>query len=986
MLFELHGYRVEPNRLIAGRQVDLYLEDRTGPLARLYIVECKDQASPVNTAQYDAFRGRLSAARREVSPKLRGIIVASVGFVKEAKAQAFHEDIELLTISELESTVIDFRQYARDLIRRLESDPALTHFVPPRCVREHLTVSEPASAVVGAWLVDSEANQLTLLGDYGTGKTTFLKHLTLDLARRYEREVIEGGARGRVPVLVDLREYTQALSLKQIVLDLLDNHGIRASSYAAFEYVLREGQVLLILDGFDEMASRGNYQVTLRNFRELNRSALGRAKIILSCRSHYFTDQRAVQKFLGRSGLQEVPVFYTDLYREIAGRPNFLITYLQEFDSAEVGTYLESRCGDQAGRVREFICRTYNLEELSRRPVLLDMIVGSAGSLGERTEPVTPGILYRIFTDIWLSRNDWSTILDVDTKRELLESFAAKAIVHEDAQLHHSEIPRLIRSWRQGMTDLDEQEIDRELRTATFLVRNQSGEYHFSHTSFLEFFYSRYLMSAAEKGDFEAWVHAPFRAEIYRFVQDLLALPAPRSSALDRLLALIRNPEGDVRARGHAIKGVSRVQEPRVATALVEVLETSGDLRLRCFAATALGYHRRPEIVEKLIGTVREENEWVWVRANSLLALVRLDMKEAMEFLSLLLHPDGGERTLQTPEVSVIFRAAQETSNMELVRVCIRYARHRRDSKIVLLGLELCAACPCAEGEELCAEVLDETQDGKLALAAFSALPPERKRIYLDRIFLLLRGGGDGPYARQLVRALRGVRCPEVSDFLLELIDTSQHLHGKHFNHLEQEAFEVIASDYPHLVMQSAAQWARQRRSEQFKVQLAKAYVEQRPSDGAAFLRSLFTRRTRAAHKRGLLDLFRRHYPESFAEFVRDTWTGEPAALIKRHALELLLQVDRSLAVDLMLNHGVESNQHGTRVAVCSMLGAVAEEEVTAALLERLRLDPSKWVRLQALRSLAAPGRAVDRRQIQEAAQGERAEEVLALRHQLLGL
>jgi hypothetical protein len=997
MLFELLGYRVEANRLIAGRQVDLYLEDRSGPLTRCYIVECKDQANPVNTSQYDAFRGRLNAGRNAVSPKLRGILVASVGFVKEAKAQALHEDIELLTISELESSVIDFRQYARDLIRRLEDDPALTHFVPPRMVREHLTLAEPADSAVAGWMADSEANQLTLLGDYGTGKTTFLKHLALELARRYEREVIEGGARGRLPVFIDLRDYTQALSLKQIILDLLDNHGIRAASYAAFEYVLREGQVLLILDGFDEMASRGNYRITLRNFRELNRSALGRAKIILSCRSHYFTDQREVQRFLGRSALAEVPVSYTDLYREIAGRPNFLISYLQEFEPDQVRTYLEHRCGGQADRVSGFIANTYNLEELSRRPVLLDMIVTSADRLGEQTEPVTPAILYRIYTDIWLSRNDWSTILEVETKRELLERFAAKAIHQDDAQLHYSEIPRLIRSWRQGVNGLDEEEIDRELRAASFLVRDQGGNYRFSHRSFLEFFYARFLVSAAERGDFGVWTGAPFRSEIYRFVQDLLSMPSQRE-ALHRLLGLVRDRSADLRARGHAIKCVSRAQDPEVAAALLDVLRSDDDSQVRCFAATALGHHRRSEVVEALIAIARVPQEGFWVRTNSLLALVRLDLPEATGFLVRLLDASHGERDLWTPEASSVLREVHTSSNMELVRACLRYVRRRlTSSQIAAQGLELCAARSCAEGDELCREILASTQSPRLARLAFAALPLERKKDWLPRIVELLTtppNGRDLPKdseARSLVLALRGLRCPEVSDFLLGLIDKSQaprrwRLGKVRFSPLEQEALAVLAEDYPDLLARFAPDWLRQRRTRTFKVPLAQAYVRQRPPDGLDILRSLFTPLQRPAHKRTLLNLVVQCYPESFPDFVRGIWPREPTTIVKKQALELLLQVDLELAVELMLTGAIRENRIGTRVAVCAILAAIHREEATAALLERLRNDPSRWVRLQCLRSLAAPGRALDRRQVVEATWGEKDPDVVALRGQLLGV
>lgn len=58
-LFALLGYSVKLDVLIGGRQVDLHLEDRSGPLSHVFIVECKNQATPVTTAQYDSFRGRI---------------------------------------------------------------------------------------------------------------------------------------------------------------------------------------------------------------------------------------------------------------------------------------------------------------------------------------------------------------------------------------------------------------------------------------------------------------------------------------------------------------------------------------------------------------------------------------------------------------------------------------------------------------------------------------------------------------------------------------------------------------------------------------------------------------------------------------------------------------------------------------------------------------------------------------------------------------
>ena len=106
---------------------------------------------------------------------------------------------------------------------------------------------------------------------------------------------------------------------------------------------------------------------------------------------------------------------------------------------------------------------------------------------------------------------------------------------------------------------------------------------------------------------------------------------------------------------------------------------------------------------------------------------------------------------------------------------------------------------------------------------------------------------------------------------------------------------------------------------------------------------------------------------------------------MKRQALELLLQVDEAAAEDLMLTRGTTAPRNGTRVAVCELLASLPGPAVDAALLERLSLDRSKWVRLHALRSLLTPGHSVSADVVMAAMAAEEDSEVLAQRRALLG-
>jgi predicted NACHT family NTPase len=66
----------------------------------------------------------------------------------------------------------------------------------------------------------------------------------------------------------------------------------------AFLHLLKEGKIILIFDGFDEMATQSNAALTMKNFMELNRAFAGKAKILLTCRTHYFKDRVETEETL----------------------------------------------------------------------------------------------------------------------------------------------------------------------------------------------------------------------------------------------------------------------------------------------------------------------------------------------------------------------------------------------------------------------------------------------------------------------------------------------------------------------------------------------------------------------------------------------------------------------------------------------------------------------------------------------------------------
>jgi len=958
--------------------VDIVLGEKTGPVARTYIVECKDQERPVSTAQYDAFRGRLTAAKAELGAKTQGIIVASTAFVKEAVAQSGYEEIQLITLAELEKTIIDFRQYVTDLTNTLNADPSLRYFIEPNLRPENGIIADPATPYVMQWIADPIANQLTLLGDYGTGKTTFLKHLAKYLAATYVDMVIERGGYARVPIFIDLREYAKSLSIRQLVLDFLVSHSIRFASYAAFEYMLFEGHVILIIDGFDEMASKGDPQVTLRNFRELNHVARGRAKVILSCRTHYFTTEDDLQRHHGRSPrLQLRGKSYTDLYREISARPNFMIVHLPDFDDTQVNAYVTVRCGSEADRVSSFIEKTYNLPELSRRPVLLDMIVSSHEKLLHSAEAISPSDLYDVYTDIWLTQNDWCSCLDVPTKCILLEMFANRTFDDPSIQCHYTELPRLIVDWRKDMSRPDIEEIDRELRTASFLVRDNSGNYRFSHKSFLEYFYARFLVRDVASGKGDAWKGRYFTTEVYGFLHGLLR---SRLDVGKKLKLRIESCNYEEFERANAIKCLGGIDIAGLPMALSKALRDDKSDRVRLSAATALALYPVDGICEQLIKSFHEDTS-KYVRSNCLAAIVRLNNDASCEFLREFVERFDFEHLAESAIRSHFYAALRYCMDWDIVRKSIERAPVRaKGHETIPTILELCKQNPSTESTMYCQRLMAATESPSLVASAITILPKDMANSFAPKIHELIRRYSGLPFVPSLITTLRGLVSERTASFLVTVIESGKPSEA-------MSAIDVVFEDYPGLFAENASRWICKKGTPyQIRAAVAKSYGKLKTTDSLSVLMDILRRKDRVVMQRTALDLIRTLFPNYVKTAVQVLWEKGIVPGVAQYSLEMLTRGDQDSAISLLLDKGVNATRTGVRVAACAALSHVPTAKGTGALLELLAKDHSVWVRMQALRSLCIPGRAISRDEVIAASMNEKDLKVLQLRRDLLGL
>jgi hypothetical protein len=383
-------------------------------------------------------------------------------------------------------------------------------YVPLEGLREDLE-SISIDQHVESWLEDSTKNRLAVLGDYGTGKTWFCIRLAKRLLDRFRT----APDRFPLPLLITFRRYqpdTDYLTL--IKSELLETYGADIRSPAALVRLLKSRDVILILDGMDEMAKKQGDRSALHSYYRLGLPPDG-PKVIITCRTHYFY-----------SGSEQREVINVDDKRlSIDKLPAFETVHLSLLDKSKIDKSIEGRFDKHARAVvLHFINSTYNLRELCARPILLSLVCDSYELLSEIKRPISAAVLYEEYVRAWLRRElmNGRLILDPDKVTTIIEDLAHDMVDRDTLVLEPQELQPLLSAVldRAGIPLERWPEIHRQLITSTFIRRSASDKWEFAHRSFQEFFYARkffrWEQETGGKGEFPV-VYIP----IWNFVAEL---------------------------------------------------------------------------------------------------------------------------------------------------------------------------------------------------------------------------------------------------------------------------------------------------------------------------------------------------------------------------------------------------------------------------------------------------------------------------------
>lgn len=417
-------------------------------------------------------------------------------------SQAVHDAVESEnefagTVDEFIELDANFERYYEWLDAELAKKGIDKHWVPLGCHKRELdrvTGDTLGTSVYSAkdggiehyidkWIHDPEKYHISILAEFGMGKTWFCLRLAHRMAAEYRHAKNKGLPRPRVPLYIPLREYAKSITMESLFSDFFFRKHELLRGYKSFEQLNQMGRLLLIFDGFDEMAQQIDRQKMINNFWELAKSVAVGAKVILTCRTEHFPHQKE-----GRDLLSAKLRSSTDgIVREA---PSFEIIHIDRFQPDQIQQAISSRTdADTFSR----IAANRQLMDLATRPLMTSLIIDALPDVeAGRPVDISRVFLYAMLHKLQQDIREERTFTSIADKLYFMCELSSEMIRSERLSINYRHFPSHVRALF-GQKVAAEKDLDHwqyDMMGQTLLVRDEDGDYSPGHRSLLEFFFA----------------------------------------------------------------------------------------------------------------------------------------------------------------------------------------------------------------------------------------------------------------------------------------------------------------------------------------------------------------------------------------------------------------------------------------------------------------------------------------------------------------
>ena len=334
---------------------------------------------------------------------------------------------------------------------------------------------------ISRWLDDPSKEHISILGEFGTGKTWITLHYAWIALQKYKTAKEQGIDRPRIPLVIPLRDYAKAVTVESLFSEFFFRKYKILPSYSAFEKLNRMGKLLLIFDGFDEMADRVDEQKMINNFWELAKVVVPGSKAILTSRTEHFPEAKSGRELLNAEKKASISALTGE-------PPQFEVVELEKFNDEQIRQVLSLRTNDS---VVEEIMGNPQLLDLASRPVMTELILEAlpeieAGKSIDMSRIYLYAVKEKIKRDIKAER----TFTSLADKLYFLCELSWEMLSTDQMSLNYRLFPDRLRRLF-GHAVQEEKNLDHwhyDMMGQTMLIRNADGDYTPAHRSLLEFF------------------------------------------------------------------------------------------------------------------------------------------------------------------------------------------------------------------------------------------------------------------------------------------------------------------------------------------------------------------------------------------------------------------------------------------------------------------------------------------------------------------
>ncbi|MEO3823707.1 TIR domain-containing protein [Actinomadura sp. B10D3] len=483
---------------------------------------------------------------------------------RSVRDDALRRGIRVRSLTEFQG-LVDLSEYVTAQTGRLSAEglypPSL--YVPQRYrnldrLRPETGPAEEGSAagvhedVVGEMLRLLAADHgrfLLLLGDFGRGKTFALR----ELARRIPEELPHV-----VPILIELRALDKAHSVDGLVAAHLANHGEELIDLKAFHYMLRQGRIVLLFDGFDELVTRMTYDQAADHLDTLLQAAQDKAKVVVASRTQHFKSQAQVLTALGE---------------KVGVLPHRRVLGLEEFTPPQVRSYLVNRYGSEdaaearlgllAG-IEELLALTSNPRMLS---FIADLPDDRLRAVAQARRAVSPADLYHEILSSWLAYEadrvggaGGPSGLKSDDMWKAVGTLALRLWEGNEQFLRLAELADVADTLT-GLAGgrMSPHQVTHAVGAGSLLVRTPEGLFGFIHTSVMEWLVARHIADEFAGGAEPAVLG---RRALTQLIVDFLCDLADTRACQAWAAGVLADPGAEDAARANAIRITTRLRTP----------------------------------------------------------------------------------------------------------------------------------------------------------------------------------------------------------------------------------------------------------------------------------------------------------------------------------------------------------------------------------------------------------------------------------------